>query len=802
MDRMRRFGALLAALTFAACLIAGPGAVRARADGDPGSDVLVSQSLFYQADAGVSVGQEEQLDGALQSAQKAGFPLRVAIIARKDDLGSITGVWLDPVGYAAFLGYELKDSYTGRLLVVMPNGFALYWGGHPAAQLAGQRALAKVRVHAGEGFAPATLAAIDRLAAAGGVRLGGAGASSGAAGTAGAGAGATGTSGAGGAGAASTAGPVVLSGGSGGNSAGEIIAIMCALLVIVGAVRYAIKRGLLLARGPADGAPLPPRSRAAWAMPGIALLAGVVAIGVLVSDLPSSSSSTADGTLANNPYLDPGTQLGTKPAPDFTLYDQFGRRVSLRQYRGKVVILAFVDSECTTVCPLTTTAMLGAKRLLGRAGSQVQLLGVDANPKDIQIQDVLSYSQLHGLTHAWRFGTGTLSQLQGVWNAYGLRPEIQGGLISHTAALFMIDPQGRERTIYITKQSYTAVDQQAQLLAQEASRLLPDHPRVASHISYGAAKTVGPAVNAKIPRAGGGSVRLGPGEPHLYVFFDTWDQEIMSLGGELDALNSYATGAAKAGLPNLVGIDEGSVEPSTAALPDFLRGLGRPLTYPVGIDSTGRIADGYEVQGAPYMVLTSASGKILWYYEPDTAGSWLTEGQLVDQVRGALKQGLAPPATLAAAQRELAGSPAPLAALHKRANQIVGSEPALAKQIRALRGYPIVLNLWASWCTACQKEFNLFASASAHFGRSVAFLGGDYNDSAGAAAAFLHQHAVSYPSYELTPAQAAKILPGGVEGLPTTDYISSTGKITSIRLDNYPSQGALNDDVASYALGR
>ena len=49
-----------------------------------------------------------------------------------------------------------------------------------------------------------------------------------------------------------------------------------------------------------------------------------------------------------------------------------GRSVSLHSFRGKVVILAFNDSECTTVCPLTTTAMLDAKAMLGKAGSQVR----------------------------------------------------------------------------------------------------------------------------------------------------------------------------------------------------------------------------------------------------------------------------------------------------------------------------------------------------------------------------------------------------------------------------------------------
>ncbi len=84
---------------------------------------------------------------------------------------------------------------------------------------------------------------------------------------------------------------------------------------------------------------------------------------------------------AANPNLDTGTALGGVRAPDFRLTNQFGQPVSLSAFRGKVVILAFTDSECTTICPLTTASMVEAKDLLGQAGDQVQLLGIDANPQ-------------------------------------------------------------------------------------------------------------------------------------------------------------------------------------------------------------------------------------------------------------------------------------------------------------------------------------------------------------------------------------------------------------------------------------
>ena len=74
-----------------------------------------------------------------------------------------------------------------------------------------------------------------------------------------------------------------------------------------------------------------------------------------------------------------------------------------------MVILAFNDAECTTICPLTTAALVDAKDMLGAAASQVQLVGVDANPKATEVEDVLSYSQLHGMTYQWQYLTGSLA---------------------------------------------------------------------------------------------------------------------------------------------------------------------------------------------------------------------------------------------------------------------------------------------------------------------------------------------------------------------------------------------------------
>jgi cytochrome oxidase Cu insertion factor (SCO1/SenC/PrrC family)/thiol-disulfide isomerase/thioredoxin len=157
------------------------------------------------------------------------------------------------------------------------------------------------------------------------------------------------------------------------------------------------------------------------------------------------------------------------------------------------------------------------------------------------------------------------------------------------------------------------------------------------------------------------------------------------------------------------------------------------------------------------------------------------------------------PPSAAQAQSALRGSPGALAAIHSQGGQLLGSGDALSERLKALRGYPVVLNAWAAWCPPCRMEFGLFASAAARFGRRVAFLGVDTNDTPSDARQFLSEHPVSYPSYQMSTAQLAPLTP--IAGMPTTIYLAPSGKIRNVHTGQYATQTTLQNDIQRYALG-
>jgi hypothetical protein len=160
---MKRLAVLLAAL---ALLV--PGA--ARANGDPASDVLLTDQVFLPFEAPISDSAKKDLRNTVSEANKKGFKIRVALIAFTSDLGTATALWGHPQDYSKFLAKEIAFVTTDPLLVSMPAGFGFYDQGRPVASE--QQVLAKVkRGRVPTELAESTTAAVRALAAAKGITL-------------------------------------------------------------------------------------------------------------------------------------------------------------------------------------------------------------------------------------------------------------------------------------------------------------------------------------------------------------------------------------------------------------------------------------------------------------------------------------------------------------------------------------------------------------------------------------------------------------------------------------------------------
>jgi len=409
-----------AGLLLLLALLAGP-LSPARADGDPASDYLIANQVFLTSQSVALSPAQRTLVATVRAANRAGLAIRVAVISNQYDLGSITALWRKPSLYARFLGIELSGAYRQRLLVAMPNGFGFNWPGHSSA--ATDRLLAGVRLGAGgDGLSVAATAAVQRLAAADGVKLA----------------------------------PIKPTAGTarsrpGGDTlaiAGGVLGGLAVLSAIALAVRWGWRRGRR--RSTPARIPLPLR----WALPPVAMLL-VAAVALAVAASRRGPQVSVASVVTPPPITWPA---GRQPAPGFVLHDQTGRPVSLAAYGGRPVIVTFIDPLCRNLCPLEAQVLNQLERQLP-APQRPAILAVsvdvysNANSRANLLQSI---RQWH-LVPQWRWAVGRPSQLAAVWKRYEIgvsvvTRRIAGTTIhyiTHTEEAYVIDATGHERALFV-----------------------------------------------------------------------------------------------------------------------------------------------------------------------------------------------------------------------------------------------------------------------------------------------------------------------------------------------------------------
>jgi cytochrome c biogenesis protein CcmG, thiol:disulfide interchange protein DsbE len=149
--------------------------------------------------------------------------------------------------------------------------------------------------------------------------------------------------------------------------------------------------------------------------------------------------------------------------------------------------------------------------------------------------------------------------------------------------------------------------------------------------------------------------------------------------------------------------------------------------------------------------------------------------------------------------KALAGAPEPLAKLYDQPNRLLpGGTDAFQQRLADLRGYPVVVNKWASWCGPCREEMPWFQRLSARLGERIAFLGVNSEDSDSLAKEFLREFPLPYPSYSDPDEEIAEAMKATI-GFPATSFYDSSGDLAHVQQGQYASIDALAADIERYA---
>jgi protein SCO1 len=337
----------------------------------------------------------------------------------------------------------------------------------------------------------------------------------------------------------------------------------------------------------------------------------VAVAGLFLLFIPRSSGP---GASAAKPTL-LGTVLTKRmPAPTFRLHDQFGRPVTMAEFRGRTVVLTFIEAHCTQLCPQVANQLHQLSVELGPEAQQVQILAITADPEGDSPGAVRTFSVQHGMWKRWLYLTASRATLTPVWHRYYVyvAPKSSSKSLdsSHTSATYIIDSRGRERVLMGGSLNVQAVEQDVRMLAG-----LPLHTAV----QLDAAPQVGhPAPDFTVRTPAGKSIALRSLRGKV-VLVNFWATYCVPCRTEMPELASWYR--EMRGKPfTIVGIDQQEGASATTA---YARKLGIP--YPVALDPDGTVGAEYYVVGLPTSFLIDQNGIVRASTMGDVRPSFLTK---------------------------------------------------------------------------------------------------------------------------------------------------------------------------------
>jgi protein SCO1/2 len=190
-----------------------------------------------------------------------------------------------------------------------------------------------------------------------------------------------------------------------------------------------------------------PRRRTALRLS--AFLTAALALTVLAAGCGGGSSSSGNSAVSV-PIVAGAVAVPAKNAPPIDLTDQYGKKIDLAKLKGRSVLVAFLYTHCTDLCPIVAGKVHTAYAQIPQ-GKRPLFLAVSVDPDHDTPASAAYFNKRHRTTGEIDWLLGSQAELEKVWKAWGVKPEHDANdpeEIEHNAEIFAIDPQGQIRALY------------------------------------------------------------------------------------------------------------------------------------------------------------------------------------------------------------------------------------------------------------------------------------------------------------------------------------------------------------------